>query len=445
MSKLLVGAGKALIDVPMEMYPVLTHFNECQGKYDDCYCRAIAIDNGKRKMMLVIYELSDMPTIPDLKQQIAAACGFAAKDIFCAVTHNHSSICDYGMRHNPEEDARREAYKPIEIAAACNAAKQAVATMRPAHYGYGEIDSYINTNRDYHSFNGYWLEARNLGGYSCKTLAMVKFVDDEGKVIAAILNHETHATCAFLQRDFDGLCKTSGNFPGITCRFVEEYLGGDAIVAWTAGASGNQNPVLSHGLQYEYPDGYTTEVPYPDGVGYMQMEQIGRLHGADACRGLDSITEYSDVMPIAHVHDLVLMPAQKRAPGYENIKGVIRMGGKGIRTDFTPPKQPVLPVMVDDPENPQPMEMELVIMGDIAMVGAGAEIFAEIGRDIKAASPYRKTFVVAHVAEHVGYVLDKSSVQSTSFQAFSNIKPGASDELIVECSLRMFEKAKEQM
>ncbi len=447
MAQLFVGAGKACIDPEEDMYPMPTRFDQCEALYDSCFCRAIAIRYGEDCMMFLTYELSDQPTIPDLAAQIGAEIGWPEDQFIISVTHNHSSPCDSSFSEDPRVLAVQERYRGIELAAGIEACRKAVSSLRPARYGYGETESLINVNRDLQTPYGYWLEGRNLAGYSDKTLAMIKFVGEDGKLIAAILNHGTHATNIYLMRDFDGKTKLSGNFPGITCRFAEEHYGDGAVIMWTSAAAGNQNPLLSHGMQYEYPDGYSTTVSYPDGIGYMQMEYIGRMHGADAVRGLDSIRADLVNMPIRHVTQVIDLPAQRRVEPKVNQGVDFRMAGNvlqvGLRPEpYEPPKDPVYPEMVDDPEHPVPLKMQLVLLGNIALVCAGAELYAQIGRDIKETSPYRHTVVITHTQDirHVGYIMDKSSVNVKTMPSFGPVKPGAGHDPILACEAGMFDR-----
>lgn len=448
MSKLYVGAARRTIDPTPDMYPMPTRFNIADAYYDSCFCRVIAVGNGEEKLLFVVLELSDYPTVENLIPQLSEATGVKKENILITFTHNHTSPCDESNNHpgrppeTEEQLARREKFKTIELEAALSAAKEAVETMRPARMGYGTVDSFVNVNRDYQSSYGYWIEAPNYAGFSDKTLACLKFEDEEGKLIAALLNHGTHSTCAFLQKDADHKTKTSGNFSGVATKFAEKHFGGDAVIAWTAGAAGNQNPIMSHGLLYEYPDGYVSEVSYPDGVGFMQMEYVGRRHGADAVRCIDSIVCDVDDLSLSHVSTLALLPAQKRVPG---VQGVIRMGGHGLRDEAEIPygKVPPLPdfskVTVPDPEHPVKMYIHLVKLGDVALIMTNGEMYAELGAAIKKASPMEKTVVVTYSTEKsTSYILDRSSKHHRVFQSFSATIPGSADDIILDAVQKLF-------
>jgi len=453
MSKLFVGAAKVCINPTPDMYPIpnkITDFGlepmSQEAAYDDMNCRAIAIDTGKAKIMLLTFELGGAPEYPNYPKDIAEATGFDEKLVFIMGTHNHSAPrYRKNQVDNPVLAAWIERYEKIVYDAGIEACKQAADSMRPAKYGYGEFTSNINVNRNLKSFGEYWVEARNMNGFCDKTLSIIKFVDMEDKLIAAFLNHPTHATNIYMLKDIDHKAKTSGNFTGITSRFVEEHYGDGAVAMWTSGAAGNLNPLLSHGLQYEYPDGYTTQVQYPDGTGYMQMEYMGRLHGVDCCRGLDAITRYSDRMPVSHMVKEVPMPTLECVEQWPPKSFTdVRNGGNGLR-DYTQNPYGQLPAPGRVPEmvpgKPRVMNLHLLKLGNIAMLFANAELFAEIGRDMKAASPMKNTMIVTHhYGKKCNYIFDKTSKDVLLPMAYGGVVPGGADEIIVEHELALFDE-----
>lgn len=453
MSMLKVGAAKVSINPTPDMYPIPNRISDFglepmrqEGVYDEMNCRAIAIDNGTEKIMLLTYELAGAPDFPDYPQTISDATGFPADMIFIMGTHNHTAPRYRKNQVDSQELAEFiEKYEKIVFDAGVAACRQAALSMRPARYGYGESLSNINVNRNLHSFGNYWVEARNMAGYSDKTLSIIKFVDLEGKLIAAFLNHATHATNCYMLKDIDHKAKTSGNFTGIACRFVEEHYGNGAVAMWTSGAAGNQNPLLSHGLQYEYPDGWTTQMQYPDGTGYMEMEYMGRWHGADCCKGIDAITHYTDKMPAAHAVKDIAMPTLRCVDGWPPKDfSTVRNGGQGERDyEKVPYGQIPEPAKVPEsvPGDPRILHLHLLTLGHIAMLFANCELFAEIGRDMKAASPMKNTVIVTHhYGPRCNYIFDKTSKDVQLPMAYGGVIPGSADELIVDGEQALFDE-----
>lgn len=449
MSKFKVGAGIANLDVPLEDYPAHSQFAVCEDKYDECNVRAIAIEAGEKRIILMAYELSDLPEVPDLEKKIAEAIGYDEDDVVMTVTHNHTSPCDRGSRRASEEEreAFRNYYFGIELEASLRAAKMAVGSLRPAKYGYGEINSYINANEvTCDSSIGLYCD-ENGNGYTDKTLALLKFVDENDKLIAVLMNYCCHATFA-MGLDANGKHATSGNFTGIACRFVEDYYGDGVIAVWTSGAAGNQHPMLSHFVM-KYTDGYKQNIELADGTEHLLMQYAGRKHGIDAINGINRITEYTDEITVNRVKGSVPIENQKNKETMRQMRRERIDYGLGVRSNQpAPAPEEPMPVCEDNPDYVGTLQMEVLTLGDVALVGLGCELFVQIGRDIKNALPAKHTIVITHTPGYVGdnphavgYIVDKSTAKLNFYKNFRNLKPGFYDELIVDKAKELYQEA----
>lgn len=438
MYSLRVGAGRACVDPPASAYPFPSTFGMMDALRDSCHVRAIALENGEKKILFVIYELADLPRVPDLEEKLGAIWGIGKENVILCVTHNHSSPSD--RCKFPCDEKKLELFQQIELEQGLAAVRQAVASLRPAKWGYGEIDSYCNVNRDLKTRYGFWVEGPAYNAYSNHTLACIKFVDENDKVIAAMLNFGAHATCAFVQKDVDGKIKSSCNFPGIACRFVEAYYGEDCVAAWTSGAAGNQDPLLFDYQWLEYPDGYVTKISLPDGSGYVHMDILGNQQGADAVTCLDSIRADREQMPITYLRSMVPIPAQMRDPSYQAPPFGLRMGGVGPRTDFSPPSFPEFPKMLPT-QTTIDYTLNLLMLDDLAVLLTSGELYAEIARDMMASIPARDSFVITHIPGKGGYTLDRNSADHKTFQAFGGVKAGDADEPLCQRSAELFARA----
>lgn len=452
MSKFRVGAGIASLDFPLEQYPAMTFSAVCEDKYDDCNCRAIAIECGSKRVLLLAFELSDIPEVPDLEKKVAQAVGYDENDIVITVTHNHTSPCDRGARGSSDADRMvfREKFFQVEQESAISAAKAAVDSLRPAKYGYGQINSYINANELTRDPEIGWLCDEATNGYTDHTLAVLKFVDENDQLVCVLMNHPCHATCA-MELDANGKYATSGNFTGITSRFLEDYYGNGVVAAWTSGAAGNMHPILNGTLVYPYTDGYVMQPQLPPGTGHMMMEHVGRQHAVDAINCIDRIRDYSDDMELSHVKGSVQIPTQKNLD-IDELGMMMRRRqdyGRGVRSNQPKPAPAFRePRIVDTPECPAELKMEVLKLGDTAIVGLGCELFCQIGRDIKAAIPAKNTIVITHTPGYVGdnphavgYIVDRGSLGSHNIKLYRNLKPGCYDEMIVEKAKELYEKA----
>jgi hypothetical protein len=263
----------------------------------------------------------------------------------------------------------------------------------------------------------------------------------DGKLIASMLNFGAHAVCAFVQKDVDGKVKSSSNFPGIACRFVEDYFGNDSVAIWTSGCAGNQDPILWDYQWLEYPDGYVTKIALPDGSGYTHMDILGAKQGADAVTCIESIDASAEEMSIRYLKSTVSVPARKRDPNFKMPPFGLRMGGEGPRTDWSAPKMPELPTMLIDPDKTIDYTLNFLKLGDIGVILTSGELYAEIGRDMMDAAPMEKTFVITHIPGQGGYTLDKSSKDHKTFQSFGGVEPGSADEPLTNKTRELVEEA----
>ena len=440
MSKLMVGASKICIDPPKEMYPFPTNFGMTEESRNPCHVRALALESEGRRILFVVYEMSDIPSHPRLMEALSQASGIPQEDIILTVTHNHSAPNDRSKMVKGA-DEKFAFFRDFVVEKGKEAAAAAVASLRPARYGYGEIPSYCNVNRDKKTRFGFWVEGPAYDLYSNKTLAVLKFVDEDGKLIAAMLNFGAHAVCAFCEKDADGKVKSSSNFPGIACEFVEKHYGDDAVCLWTSGAAGNQDPILWEYQWLEYEDGYVTKIALPDGTGYVNMDILGAQQGADAVACLDGIQELKEEMPIRYLKSEVPIQARMRDPNFKIPPFGLRMGGEGPRTDWFAPKMPDLPVMLPDPDRVIRYVLNFLLLGDVGVILTSGELYAEIARDMMEATPMKNRFVITHIPGQGGYTLDKGSKDHKVFQSFGGVEPGSADGPLCEKTRELAEKA----
>lgn len=424
-SMLMAGASKVSITPPEEMWGemALIDGNTPEGAYNDLFVRSLVIDNGEKEIAVVVFEKVDIE-VPELKSGISEATGIPIENLILTATHNHTDV--YGG----------EEYDALILEKAIESVEQAEAALQPAKYGYGEGNSYININRDKQQEEGYWMQDANPEGYSDKTLAMIKFVDMDDNLIAVFMNYCMHPMAAYDSVDVDGKHKMSGNITGVTCDYIEDRYEG-AVALWTIGAAGNQNPYMIASPTYYY-DGYPEMKDLPDGAGLAIMELQGQQHALDAIKILNTIECTEEEMPISFEYTTIELPAQKAPEGADMAYNRL-LADNLVRkvTGATEIPERKLVTMEDDPDNPVQMHMQLAVLGDIALVGVPAEIYCEIGRDMKEASLLEHTIIMEFTDEYCGYILDKGSADKDVFQSFSSVKPGSSDELIINGMLSM--------
>lgn len=438
MSMLQVGAAKVSINPTQEMFPYPSYQpgNPYVGIYTNCFVRAIAIDNGAQQALLVGYDLGGVPYPEEQKKHLSEATGIPVSNILLSAIHNHTG-CDIVFSPDPEDQKKAEAYRRYVCGKAVDCAKQAVAKKRHARYGYGIGSSYVNINRDMHCEDGTFTQGPEYEGYCDHTVYLLKFVDDRDQLIAAYVSYGMHATLGYFEVDADGKTRCSGNIPGVAEEYAEERFGNDCVVLWTSAAAGDQNPYLYTLRDYE-PDGFAAMARLLPGSQYQLMKLLGKQHGVDICKTINRIDRYNENMPIRFGDARIPLPAQKVPENFDPQQ--VNDWANHIERL---PEGKKMPVPLPDPDHAVPLYVEQAVLGDVAIVGVGAEIYSLIGKAIREVSPYRKTMVVTHVTDSIGYIIDSTSVDHYCFEQYGRVRAGACDGLITEGVRQLFDRMQE--
>lgn len=434
MGNLKVGAAKRCINPTPEMLPYPSFNKEpFTAIFSDCNTRAIVIDNGRELAAVLNFDLGGVPEPGALKARIQEETGISKDHIFMSATHNHTG-CDLVFTPEAEAQKKLTIYMKLVCDKALEAVKEAKERMRPAHYGYGEGKSYVNGNRDMSTELGTFTQGYEPEGYCDRTVSVMKFVDESEQLICAIANYGMHATLGYFDVDADGKTKVSGNIPGVAQDYAEARFGNDAVVLWQSAAAGDQNPQLYCLRDYEK-DGFPSMARTIPGLQYNLITLVGKQHGVDICKTINSINTYNENMPMKFAETYVDLPGQT-FPEDTDMHWV-----NDITNHIYPLKEgESLPKPILTPDKKVPLYIQEAVLGDVAFVGIAAEIYALIGKACKEVSPYRKTMIVTHVDRSIGYIIDKTSVEHKCFEQFGPVQAGVCDELIAEGVRKLFDE-----
>jgi hypothetical protein len=439
-------AGAARVDItpaPDAALPMSGYAGRTQGFqriHDHIYVRAIVLSNGTSKAVLLSWELIFMPNRvwEDLSQRISKELGIPVENQMLAGEHDHAAPSLAGMfgggrnagrppGSNPGFTPRPPSPGTVAYTAkvendAFEAVRRAKENLRPAKFGYGTGKAYVNMNRREFMPGHGWDLGYNPDGPSDKTVAVLRFDDaSTGKPIALFINYPVHGVVMG-----DNNLAVSGDLPGATSRFVEQYYQGklpmrndsgpevavrpertvsdDSFVAvWTSGAAGDQNPIVMD-----------------SGEDFSMVDALGRTLGEESVRVANSITRLSQQVKITGAQQVVTCPGRRVTPGQHPAN----------RQDFK--------FEDSDPVN---IRLSLLTINDVWVSGVSGEVLTMIYQHLMKETPNTHTIMVTHANGSSGYIPNDAAFDQVSYEVTtSRLKPGCAEDTIVNGILELGSK-----
>ena len=434
--------GAARVDVTGKSGPSQT------GKYDHerVYVRAIVLDNGFARAALISSEgdTGGQATIDAVARELDCP----AQNVIISSTHTHSpkitppaTPIPGGASTAAPGRQREQSLNPSML----EAVRQAKAKLEPARVGYSTGASYLNVNRDaIDPDTRKWIQYSNLDAASDKTVAVLTFEKPSGEPIAVYVNYAMHPINGYV------LDIVSGDFAGAMSRYVEKAFGDKIVVAFTQGASGDQNPLYLRpsnnamasrlgnpitgfeikretnegplrSVQYGVAEGEMPKATEPDPKVIDDMfrfiESEGQILGEEVIRTMTWTGRWSTDVRIQGLEKDVSCPGRKRTNG-NPYSATTREGVDGT--------------YVDGP--PRVFQIGVLGIGPTAVAWINGEIFTLIGQKTKHEAPMNDT-MFSTISNNVigGYTPDDGSYGKQTFQVLDSVvKPGCAETAIIK-------------
>jgi len=360
-------AGTAKVDItpkkPVKMAGYSSRKGLSTGVHDPLSARIIVFENDGKRLVLVSTDLIGFydGTAEYMRKAILGEFQLEPSELFLSAIHTHAgpSLTINKEKGHPNnlEYTEHLKVKLIEVI------RKASSNMGPVNIGAGIGYSPVGMNRRELRFDSSGNSSIRLGcnpyGPTDKEVLVAKMTKPDGRLIATLFDYASHATC------LGGKNYTiSGDVLGLAEQFVEKILGEDVIAAGFAGASGNIDPWFRVLPEFNTEPGW---IPEP--------VLLGTLLGEEVVHTFRNIEKVSGIGEIASAFITLELPGKPRG------EDKIEKGHPSTELNITAAR-----------------------VGDIAFVGIGCEVLTEIGMAIKAASPYKHTFVISHCNGAAGYL-----------------------------------------
>ena len=393
-------AGTAMIDItpdkPVKMSGYGARTTLSEDVHDPLSVRVVVFESDGKRLVLVSSDLLGFygGTAEQFRKVILSEFELKPGELFLSSIHTHDGptlTMDEEKGHtNNLEYTKNLQGRLIEVI------RKAIKNTGPVHIGAGVGYSPVGINRRELQFDSTGNSSIRLGrnpyGPTDKEVLVMKVAKPDGVAVASLFDYATHATC------LGGKNLTiSGDVLGLAEQFVEKILGEDVIAPAFAGASGNIDP------WFRVLPGFNTEpgwIPEPVLLGTLLGEEVVHVF-----RGIEELSDTGDINAA-----FVSLELPGKARGETDIK----KDNPTTQFNITAGK-----------------------VGDVAFVGLGGEVLTEIGMSIKAASPFKHTFVITHCNGAAGYLPPEHLYVEGGYEiSSSRFAPKAAD-IVVKQAVKM--------
>jgi neutral ceramidase len=428
-------AGAAKIDItPMEQPTA-----PATGKYDHerTFIRAIVLDNNLTRAALISIEgFLDVPSWAEALKQITAELNCPVENIIISTTHSHST----GAPPQPAASTEGQAVQTFSpyVGDIMKIVRQAKTNLQPARMAFAKGASYLNVNRNViERDTRKWTQAANLDGFSDKSVDLIKFETPSGEPIAVYINYAMHPVNGFVTGVY------SADFPGAACRYVEKAFGDKIVVAFSQGASGDQNPL------YLRPS--TNAMASREGskiTGYeLKREPIEAPLRGESDFKLVGTAELDNLFRMIESEGQILGEEVIRVMTVtRKTTGDVRIGG--AQKTVTCPGRTRINFDAADPayregrpgeykDGPDvDIHLGVLGLGTNVIASTDGEIFSYIGLQVKKESPLTNTMFVTlangGIGQSPGYVANDDAFGQETFQLLNmRVKEGCAERAIV--------------
>ena len=389
-------AGAARVDVsptePVMLAGYASRTNLSQGVHDPLSARALAFEQDGTRLVVVSLDSLGFynQTAEPLREGIIEGCGLKPSELFLCAIHTHSApTLTLDAEHGPAANIEYTRALRVKLAAVVHTALDHLA---PVEIGFGAGSSPVGVNRrepvlDRAGHTKIVL-GRNPAVLTDREVQVLKVARADGSgVTAALFAYAVHSTALGPQNYL-----VSGDIHGMAAQFMEQYLGNGVVAPEFAGASGDLDPWVRTLPSFRTDKGWQPEPIL-----------LASLLGEEVAVVFDGISATNNNCPIKTAWKTIQLPSKPS-------KDPFTTGGATVAFNIT-----------------------VARLGGMAFVGLGGEIFNDLGKSIKANSPFHPTFILTHCNGAAGYFPTEASYPAGGYEVdASRGAPGAGEKIVEE-------------
>lgn len=377
-------------------------------------------DAGKVCVVACDVLMLNRDLLDPVTEEVAKALGIPESHVLINCTHTHhapSTVTIHGYER--DEVFCRRVQKAI-----AQAAKDANAKLKGGeatfHFRLGE-ESSVGQNSRLLLKDGsiYWIGPRDDAlrptGPFDPELPVLAFLAADKKPLAVLFNHSTHTI---------GTRKggRSPSFYGLAAQELEDDLGGTFL--FLEGASGSTHSLGTPAAE----NTIRIKQAVKDALAKSTPRAVSRVTAVKKPFRY-KVRKFDEEKEDAAVSAYCKERAAKQAQAYIEV--------------FRAQRKVLAPKQGEE----RTTWVQVVLIGDVAIVGVPAEFFTVLGQDIKRRSPFRYTYVAELANDYIGYLPDTRAFELGGYQTWTGLHSFAdrdTGERMVDAAVAMLEELAEK-
>jgi hypothetical protein len=391
---MLGGSGRVDITptkpVPLGGYVART--KPSTGVHDPLFARALVLDDGAMRIAVVTCDLLafEPSAARAIRERVERATGIPAAHTMLTCSHTHSAPSVAPLRMGEPAAGYRELVEDRIV----QAVRQAVERLRPVHLGAGRAKVYLGMNRRQRTAEGSMQIGKNPAGYAWPWAPILVVGAEGGGPLAVLFSYGAHPVAL----GPDNL-RVSGDYVGLAEREVEENFGGHVTALFALGFAGNVNvDVEERGLAEAERAGAA--------LGRAVLEAIkaiplGTGHRLAACSRRVALPLEPPPSPL-EAERILLDERGRLARVLGHGENEAEVNTRRVMAEWAADLAALARREVQNPT--VDLEVQVLAVGDIALVGLSAEVFAEYAKMLAELSPFPHTFPISVANGALGYL-----------------------------------------
>jgi len=385
--------------------------NKSRGIHDDLFCNILILDDSKRKICLLGFDLLGLnySTCNDIKNEIENVAKMSVQNIVIWTTHTHSgpdtcSLLNKGINELIDEyldDVIKKVAKGVAEAnknykeIILKVGKTSVTDLS-FNRRLVKFDSSVVMN--FEEFN-----AKDISGTTGpidKDLISLSIWDKNNTLLALLVNFALHPAVLvgykwLISRDF--------------IHYLDEYIlnqyGSQVVLLFANGAEGN----INH-LNYKNPIRLRS---------FEETERIGEKLGSYVCDSLDNSSILND--KIQFISEKITIPFRDITEGEKQWADMVIERDKNLAEDMVdgiPDKTyaKMIKEMLVRPDKEFETVLQGLAIGNFALVTFPGEVYVEFGLQVKELSPFNNTMIIGLANSYSGYIPKKEAFSQGGYE-----------------------------